>query len=424
MKAVSIVVPTLNESENVAVLVRRIAKSFQQSGVRYEIIFVDDHSTDGTASAIQKLAKRYPVSLYEKVGSRGKAYSLLQGFGQARYGVICMIDADLQYPPEAILPMYELMQSTGTDVILTERQDDMATSKLRQLSSKIFNLAFTRILFGFDYDSQSGLKLFKKNVLDNTKLNPTPWSFDLEFIVRALENNYKILSYKIPFSKRHSGQAKVRVARVAYELMVASIKLRLSSSRRRIKQAYHISLEAANRTLGLFILLLGSMASLVLAQPVGVTALLPSNQNAPTVLQLHDTTDAAGVTNPGNISSPSSLPANQNEPSQLRNTTEDPGASNTLLSLSNDRDASSPTEQNASAPSRLRDTTEVSDATYPRYVYTPSSAVYGTATMPMPYDLVRLWAAGLVAVLVIVSASELIAIQRGVYINNLKKGAK
>ncbi|HSH55667.1 MAG TPA: glycosyltransferase family 2 protein, partial [Candidatus Limnocylindrales bacterium] len=161
MRAISIIVPTLNESDNIEDLVSRISATFRRSGVDYEIVFVDDNSTDGTQQTIKNLPKKFPVRLLIKDGERGKAQSLLQGFAAAHYDTICMIDADLQYPPEAILPMYRLMQEHNVDVVLTERQY-AHSSWLRQLSSKVFNLAFTQLLFGFNYDSQSGLKLFKK----------------------------------------------------------------------------------------------------------------------------------------------------------------------------------------------------------------------------------------------------------------------
>ena len=246
MNGLSIVIPTLNEVENIPVLLGRISNSMKKSEIDYEIVFVDDHSIDGTISAIQKLKDDYPLSFYLKKGAKGKAFSLLQGFKEAKYNVICMIDADLQYPPEEIVPMYEKMRNSGTDMILTEREDH-ATSKLRQLSSKVFNLAFTRLLFGFNYDTQSGLKLFRKEIVIQAKLHPSPWSFDLEFIVRALENNFKILTHKIPFSARYSGEAKVRIVKVTYELAKASLRLRFDISPVKLKRGYESNLRFAER---------------------------------------------------------------------------------------------------------------------------------------------------------------------------------
>ncbi|MGI9028324.1 MAG: glycosyltransferase [Candidatus Saccharimonadales bacterium] len=273
MNAISIVVPTLNEANNVPLLVRRIAASFKGSGLLYEIIFVDDHSIDGTTNVIDKLTDSYPVSVAKKVGPRGKAFSLLQGFKMAQYNNICMIDADLQYPPEAIVPMYRLMTENKVDLVITDREDH-ETSQLRQLSSKVFNFAFIRLLFGFDYDTQSGLKLFKKRVIEQSSLNPTPWSFDLEFIVRALENNFKILSYTIPFSSRHSGESKVRVFKLTFELAKASLKLRFTSSSSKVKQAYRMNLRIAERVSGILLIpVMGLLAALVLSLPAQASAL-------------------------------------------------------------------------------------------------------------------------------------------------------
>ena len=237
MHAISVIVPTLNEVDNIEMLVERIAANFENTDITYEILFIDDHSTDGTQNAVVGMMEKYPVRIMGKRGERGKAHSLLEGFAAARYETLCMIDADLQYPPEAIVPMYKLMQTSKTDIVLTNRQDN-ATSALRKLTSAGFNFVFTKMLFGFDYDSQSGLKLFKRKVLDDITLTPTPWSFDLEFIVRALEQNYKIISYDINFAERYSGVAKIQVSKVAVELAKASVKLRFTSSSSKVKQAY------------------------------------------------------------------------------------------------------------------------------------------------------------------------------------------
>ncbi len=236
-KAISIIVPTLNEAGNIQPLLERINKAFDDSDITYEVVFIDDHSSDHTKQNILNLALKHPVRLFDKNGERGKAYSLLQGFQLARYDVLCMIDADLQYPPEAIVPMFRMLQTENADLVISEREDH-ATSRLRQLSSKMFHFVFTRLLFGFDYDSQSGLKLFKKSVVDGMHLNPTPWSFDLEFIVRALEKDCRILRYPIPFSERHSGAAKIKLAAVTYELAKAAVMLRLNSSTDKVRQAY------------------------------------------------------------------------------------------------------------------------------------------------------------------------------------------
>lgn len=222
---ITIIVPTLNEAGNVKALLERLHAALLKSGIRYEVVCIDDHSTDSTVSRLISLKKYYPLRTFSKAGERGKAYSLLQGVKQARYETICMIDADLQYPPEAIVPMYERMQKSGAALVVTRRQA-AKTSLLRRMTSSGFNYVFCRLLFGVHYDTQSGLKLCRKDLLEGLRLNPSPWSFDLELVVRAQLNGHKVASYDIPFTARVSEQSKAKVLGVSYELAKSSLRLK------------------------------------------------------------------------------------------------------------------------------------------------------------------------------------------------------
>lgn len=308
--SISIVVPTLNEAGNIRSLVQRVSKVFSKSHIDYEIIFVDDHSSDKTKPIIKSLIKQFPVKFYEKIGRRGKAYSLLEGFDKAQYDNICMIDADLQYPPEAILPMLKLVHNHDVDLVVTERKDS-ETSKLRQLSSSVFNFIFTRLLFGINYDSQSGLKVFRKDILKKIRIHPTPWSFDLQFIVKSLENNFKILSYPIKFSERNAGIAKVKVLQVTAELAKASLSLKKDSSSSKVKRGYQRNLLFARQvfskhTIGLALLLgLGfgvlhspSVSAASINQDIQVGSLLRASVNIQVPLTGSGTTPASPTTSP------------------------------------------------------------------------------------------------------------------------------
>src|SRR4051812_13830030 len=101
MKNVSIIIPTLNEEKNILPLVKEIDRALTSQNIAYEIIFVDDHSVDKTYQIIQALAHIYPASFYLKKGKKGKAFSIIEGCFYAKYKLIAMIDADLQYPPAA-----------------------------------------------------------------------------------------------------------------------------------------------------------------------------------------------------------------------------------------------------------------------------------------------------------------------------------
>ncbi len=228
--SISIVVPALNEAENVANLIERIETTLFQKA-RYEIIIVDDHSTDGTAAAVNTAAEnsRSTIILHTKNGRPGKADALLEGFKLARHDLICMIDADLQYPPEAIPAMISKILVKGADIVVADRTHHK-TSRIRRIASSSSRKLLASRLHGLDVDVQSGMKVFRRDILRRVKVNPGPWTFDLEFLVKARDAGYTIDSVYIPFSSRVSGKSKLSLFRSAPQIAAASLKLKFAES--------------------------------------------------------------------------------------------------------------------------------------------------------------------------------------------------
>jgi glycosyltransferase XagB len=229
-KSVTIIIPAYNEEKNIEPLVERIDLSCKEKDLLYSIIFVDDRSTDGTPEQILLLAKKYPITLItkEEGSSRGKAGSLLLGFAQAKTDVIAMIDADLQYPPEAIPAMVAKLDE-GVDVVVANRTKREA-GIIRDIFSFAFRTIFGKLLYGFSEDVQSGLKVFRKQIIERIKISPSQWMFDLEFLLRSRDAGYKIASYNIEFSSRHAGKAKIGVLSAAVEMATAAIRLKFNKS--------------------------------------------------------------------------------------------------------------------------------------------------------------------------------------------------
>ncbi len=282
---VSIIIPVLNEADNLQLLFQRIDKALRMASIPYEIVVVDDHSTDGTVSLINGLKARYNVRFYIKKDQPGKAFSLLEGFELAKFDLVCMIDGDLQYPPEAIPAMFNCMDQAQADIVLTERIDNK-TSLARRASSVIYNFLFVRLLFGIKYDTQSGLKLFKKKILEKVSLSPSPWSFDLEFIVRSLEQDYSIISYPIPFGERYAGVPKVKLLSATAEIIRATIKLRRITASKRVRLNYR-NLQLMQRS---FNWLVAFLAAIALA--VGLNTTVYADAYQPTASDTYKTQPA------------------------------------------------------------------------------------------------------------------------------------
>lgn len=224
-RGVSVVIPTLNEEGNIFSLTERIDRVFSSTQRQYEIIFIDDHSTDRTCEYINTAAKKYPIRLFSKEGKRGKAYSLLEGFQKVQYKYVAILDADLQYPPEVLQSMIEKLDTGEADIVVVNRTE-RETTLWRQMLSRGFRFVFGKFLHDLDCDVQAGCKVFRGKILREVVLDPTPWTFDLEFLLSARNYGYVIGTVDIPFIERIHGQSKIHFFKAVYEIGWNAIRLR------------------------------------------------------------------------------------------------------------------------------------------------------------------------------------------------------
>src|SRR3989344_933698 len=224
---ISIVVPAFNEKENIHELLSRISLSLGSRNIPYEIIVIDDHSTDGTWELLEQEQNNFPLKIYRKLGKKGKAYSLIEGFSQASGDILAMIDADLQYPPEAIGQMAEALGDC--DIVIANRSK-YKTPAARKYLSYTFRYLFGRLLFQIGCDVQSGLKVFNREVFEGTKFTPrSAWVFDLEFLIRAKEAGFRPKIYDINFIPRRNGQSKINSVRNGLELVLDALLLKFKA---------------------------------------------------------------------------------------------------------------------------------------------------------------------------------------------------
>jgi dolichol-phosphate mannosyltransferase len=224
MKYLSIIIPTYNEESNIKELIKRVHKNMSKNKVKYEIIVVDDFSEDGTLNILRGLNGKYPLKVILKKGEKGKAQSLLEGFGKAKYSSVAMIDADLQYPPELLYDM--LLKMKDYDIIVANRVVQNI-NWYRKLLSRIYSKVFGKMLLGLPYDIQSGMKVFKKRILKRIDLNPTPWGFDYEFLYKAKHKGYTITQVPIQFDARKNGKSNITLLS-NFELLFGILKLKFA----------------------------------------------------------------------------------------------------------------------------------------------------------------------------------------------------
>ncbi|MDY8137240.1 glycosyltransferase family 2 protein [Aquimarina sp. 2201CG5-10] len=165
---ISVVIPLLNEQESLNELYNWIAKVMQSNSFSYEIIFIDDGSTDGSWKTIDLLSlKDSNVKGIRFLKNFGKSQALHAGFKEAQGDVVITMDADLQDNPEEIPEMYDLISNKGYDLISGWKKKRYDSVIAKNLPSKVFNAAARRTSGVKLHDFNCGLKAYKNIVVKN-----------------------------------------------------------------------------------------------------------------------------------------------------------------------------------------------------------------------------------------------------------------
>jgi dolichol-phosphate mannosyltransferase len=216
-----LVIPTLNEAENIPVLLERLSAAVVSAPVDCEFIIVDDGSSDGTAEVGRACAARDSrVRVFERNGVRGLAGAVIHGWAQTDADLLGVIDADLQHPPE-LLPELLAPVLNGGDIAIASRYvtgngDSLGEwNKFRVFVSRCSTLLATAPLRRRGLrvaDPLSGFFIVRRQCIDDLKLQPEGFKILLEILVKGRIS--KTTEVPFQFAIRQSGKSKadIRVA--------------------------------------------------------------------------------------------------------------------------------------------------------------------------------------------------------------------
>lgn len=168
MKAVSVIIPLLNEAESLGELHQWIVNVLAKEKLSYEIIFIDDGSTDASWDVIQRIKdKDKNVKGIRFMRNYGKSQALHAGFNESKGSVVFTMDADLQDNPEEIPDLYKMITEQNYDLVSGWKKKRYDSVVAKNLPSKLFNAA-ARLTSGVKLnDFNCGLKAYKVEVIKN-----------------------------------------------------------------------------------------------------------------------------------------------------------------------------------------------------------------------------------------------------------------
>lgn len=213
----TIIVPTRNEVANVAPLLDRLGAAL--AGRSFEVLFVDD-STDATPEVIAAgaAARPFPVRLIARPPERrnGLSGAVVEGMTAAAGRWLCVIDADLQHPPELIPRLLSQANRTGADIVVASRQANLlgpvGLSRARAFTSQtltiLARMVFPRVLKNVS-DPLTGFFLARRAAVDPAVLQPEGFKILLELLVR--HPDLRVTELHFDFAPRHDGQSKANL---------------------------------------------------------------------------------------------------------------------------------------------------------------------------------------------------------------------
>ncbi|MBL4701965.1 MAG: glycosyltransferase family 2 protein [Phycisphaeraceae bacterium] len=229
---ISIVIPALNEEDNIDLLVEQVKSAIADQGISLEMIVVNDGSTDQTLAKLQAVAKTHPwVKALHRDKAQGQSAAMFAGIQFATGKYIAMLDADLQNDPADIPNMYKEMCKGNVDLVQGDRSQNRNDNCIRKMSSWVGRTARKLILKDAVRDTGCSSRLIKASF---AKKLPLQFKGMHRFIpIYSQMLGARIVQVSVNHRQRHAGVAKYGVMNRAFVGLVDCFAMRWMLRRHR-----------------------------------------------------------------------------------------------------------------------------------------------------------------------------------------------
>ena len=218
--SVSLVIPMYNEEENIAHAIACAVDALVGAVADYEVVVVDDASTDRSAEVVRALARENPrIRLLSHAVNRKLGGTLKTGFAAAGKDLVLYMDADVPFDPAEIPRAIRALAVTRADLIAGYRLDRTTEGFRRTLYSYLYN-TLIGLLFGWPHrDINFSFKLMRREVLEAIELESEGSLIDAELIVKAKNLGFDIQQIGLDYFRRSRGQSTLSSPKVILQML-------------------------------------------------------------------------------------------------------------------------------------------------------------------------------------------------------------
>ncbi len=206
----SVIVPAHNESENLLVLLPRLYAALSSIGITFELLVVDNASTDNTSNIIAEFKKTMPELVRVEEPTLGYGRAVLAGLRHARGSYLGINRADNQEKPEDLCRMFVELRQKKLSFYKGVRLHRINDGLMRVIVSVTYNTLF-KVFFGLrSRDLNATPKIFTREFLDAAQLESTDWFIDAEMVVKAEKLGFSVGEMGVEYLPRLKGKSSVR----------------------------------------------------------------------------------------------------------------------------------------------------------------------------------------------------------------------
>jgi glycosyltransferase involved in cell wall biosynthesis len=228
-KLISVVIPVFNEELTIGDVLQRLVAVMKKTGFDYEIIVVDDCSTDRSL----EFSKIPRVKVFSLKMHMGKGYALRAGFAKTKGEIITTIDSDGSHRPEELPLLLTPILQNKSDLVIGSRylnQTPVAAKKLNIAGVRLFN-SLVKILTGTTVsDSQSGYRIMKSAVIRNMRLRSGGYEIESEMLVKISKRGFRVMEVPISFEQRTYGTSSLDPMVDGFKILLSIMRAYIRSS--------------------------------------------------------------------------------------------------------------------------------------------------------------------------------------------------